>query len=665
METTERETWVVATLDGEELARVTGSRDDAEKWAGGRYGRFKIVRPGEIAETPLIPDEPNDESAAPEETEIVTDTTLVPDAAESNGGEETDETETERAPEPSDDGDQGGDSNAEAARDRAAEIPPEQDERNAAVTTTDVAGWKQLWYDVKTKHPEKLIAVLFGDEYVFNDDDAVIALDVIGDANLTIDDDLGCVKVHETGLENALEKLTAAGHQVAVANPAENECQVFGETPQRKDAAGNKVYGQIHVRKLAANEADREVVHSVDCTINPDGDDYDAFKARLEAEWDEEAYFVDDGDIFGEPHEPRPKPKQLEIKEKVLKGGVGGDAIKESAVPKKPNRDQIQDRINRLVAKHGVSVQRWPDLDERLADIGLAPVDATDAVWAAAEKELIRSQTAELKGRQKSVKLAELPDGTEFVISGGKDHPDWEGVKIAASGKDALVKVDRDGKMEEAVWPGATLVAPKKRKEPTIVREVQPMKIELAEGRSLLVTMGLAKAGEWDGGKIGERLNRLSGLIEDGLLKEPKGGHARALYVKINKAVDAGRPVVVEGNGKHVAAEANGHEEPAAPKKRGRPKKIVADAAPKEPKAAKVVKEPKTPKVPKPKERKTRVDGQPSNKEVVYKLWLGEKEIDPEKCLKKVSGAVKLTTIRAWIGQWKNKNNLPACAKTK
>ena len=60
--------------------------------------------------------------------------------------------------------------------------------------------------------------------------------------------------------------------------------------------------------------------------------------------------------------------------------------------------------------------------------------------------------------------------------------------------------------------------------------------------------------------------------------------------------------------------------------------------------------------------KKLPVDRSKSNKAVVYKLWTAGTK-DPEKLSAKVNNAVKLTTIKAWLNQWKNKKNLPSVAK--
>ena len=52
----------------------------------------------------------------------------------------------------------------------------------------------------------------------------------------------------------------------------------------------------------------------------------------------------------------------------------------------------------------------------------------------------------------------------------------------------------------------------------------------------------------------------------------------------------------------------------------------------------------------------------PSNKERVYRLWEKKPTVDPQKCFEEVEEAVKLTTIRSWINQWKKGKALPACA---
>lgn len=58
----------------------------------------------------------------------------------------------------------------------------------------------------------------------------------------------------------------------------------------------------------------------------------------------------------------------------------------------------------------------------------------------------------------------------------------------------------------------------------------------------------------------------------------------------------------------------------------------------------------------------------PSNKEVVYKLYLKDPKTAAEKAEqfhKAVKEAVKLTTIRSWISMWSHGKGLPACANKK
>jgi len=70
---------------------------------------------------------------------------------------------------------------------------------------------------------------------------------------------------------------------------------------------------------------------------------------------------------------------------------------------------------------------------------------------------------------------------------------------------------------------------------------------------------------------------------------------------------------------------------------------------------------PKKDKTPSSKKEKT--PRGPSNKEVIYLAWdQGAGESDPEKLLKKVKGAVKLTTIKSWMSMWGKGKGLPSCA---
>lgn len=76
---------------------------------------------------------------------------------------------------------------------------------------------------------------------------------------------------------------------------------------------------------------------------------------------------------------------------------------------------------------------------------------------------------------------------------------------------------------------------------------------------------------------------------------------------------------------------------------------------------------PKTPKAPKPAvARAPKQGGEPSNKEVVYKLWEASEdkpETLAQTCFQAVKEAVKLTTIKGWFASWKRGHTLPACAR--
>ena len=55
-------------------------------------------------------------------------------------------------------------------------------------------------------------------------------------------------------------------------------------------------------------------------------------------------------------------------------------------------------------------------------------------------------------------------------------------------------------------------------------------------------------------------------------------------------------------------------------------------------------------------------DHSKSNKAIIYLAWK-DGETDVAKLSKKVKGAIKDSTIKIWVGMWKNKKNLPAVAK--
>lgn len=64
------------------------------------------------------------------------------------------------------------------------------------------------------------------------------------------------------------------------------------------------------------------------------------------------------------------------------------------------------------------------------------------------------------------------------------------------------------------------------------------------------------------------------------------------------------------------------------------------------------LREPPPPKKPTP-------PGQPSNKQMVYELWLKDKNVRPEVCYEKVEGRVELSTVRNWLGMWRRGTGFP------
>ena len=101
-----------------------------------------------------------------------------------------------------------------------------------------------------------------------------------------------------------------------------------------------------------------------------------------------------------------------------------------------------------------------------------------------------------------------------------------------------------------------------------------------------------------------------------------------------------------------------GHLTPPA-KKADKPAKEKKEKAEK-PAKEKKEKTPKDPNAPKKGPR----DFSTSNKARVFSAWnKGAGETDVEKLAKIVEDEVKISTIKAWIQQWKSGKNLPASAK--
>lgn len=61
--------------------------------------------------------------------------------------------------------------------------------------------------------------------------------------------------------------------------------------------------------------------------------------------------------------------------------------------------------------------------------------------------------------------------------------------------------------------------------------------------------------------------------------------------------------------------------------------------------------------------KKKKVKGEMSNKAKVWSIWNKKKSSSPETLEKAINKQVKLSTIKGWLRDWTNGNNLPGIAK--
>ena len=174
------------------------------------------------------------------------------------------------------------------------------------------------------------------------------------------------------------------------------------------------------------------------------------------------------------------------------------------------------------------------------------------------------------------------------------------------------------------------------------------MKINECDAREVLVEIGLpmaATAAKYPVTKLTERLNKIHNQLDD--LAEPDSDKVKKIWKRVLAELKDGGSIVVVPD---EAADAEDESKDEAPAKETK--------AASEPKAKKTAKKAATAAKP----SKNGEHG-PSNKEAVYKLWKKKPSIEPQAAFEQINEAVKLTTIRSWINQWKNGSNLPACAK--
>lgn len=209
---------------------------------------------------------------------------------------------------------------------------------------------------------------------------------------------------------------------------------------------------------------------------------------------------------------------------------------------------------------------------------------------------------------------------------------------------------------------------PKAKSVPSKTEEKSVMKISEKEARSMCIAVGYKSMGDAKNCPITKVQHRINTAMLAGVddLEVPDHDDDKKTLKRVLESLRKGQEIVVVPD----TLDESMPEEDAAEEKAARADK--GDKKEKKAKVEKAVKEKKTPKAEtepsksghvKAEKKTNNTETGPSNKEVVYKLWKKKPSIEPQKCFEEVNEAVKLTTIRGWINQWKNGNNLPACAK--
>jgi hypothetical protein len=363
-------------------------------------------------------------------------------------------------------------------------------------------------------------------------------------------------------------------------------------------------------------------------------------------------------------------------KPRKLRAGNSSEVIEGNAAT-----DPVQDRINRMILKHGKTVTEWGNFADILEEEGLTAADVTPHKLQEAETFFVKRVKQATKGEifgqelhwcQPAKEKTDLADwdvwqtgcGRYRVVRSVSTCNDEHSFRVTyRNGGGIMRTLDRHFKSLARAFEGAeekhsqevgaAFVVSNKDKivsqakaaglsELPARTETQSgedvMKLTEKEARDLFAACGVPDAvtnddegkPKWNVSKLGKRLNSFHEV--DGV-QEPADAESLKLYKKVLAAAGK-KPIEIEG------AEKNGKPEPGKRKvKEGNPDKKPAKAK--------------------------KAEGGPSNKEQVYRLFEKKADVSPDDCFKKVEERVKLTTIRAWLSEWKRGSNLPSCAKAK
>ena len=133
----------------------------------------------------------------------------------------------------------------------------------------------------------------------------------------------------------------------------------------------------------------------------------------------------------------------------------------------------------------------------------------------------------------------------------------------------------------------------------------------------------------------------------------------QAMLEDILASCEKGEEIEIDTEAPSGEVQAQVQKVPSQPKRRGRPAKTTSSVEKSEPK-----KRTKRSEGPSSdagsRKRSPRKDGEPSTKQKVYSAWKQSGETLSPAELQSTYPQVQLTTVRSWLGGWKNKKNLPA-----
>lgn len=197
--------------------------------------------------------------------------------------------------------------------------------------------------------------------------------------------------------------------------------------------------------------------------------------------------------------------------------------------------------------------------------------------------------------------------------------------------------------------------------------------VSITRARKILGVLGFKTASGWDEAQLTKKIRNLP-VLADGALLEPKmqkqvnticnaikKGTPEVFVVDLSdEAADKKRAAEVVDAVARVAVKDEEKKTKRAKKEKNEVKKEAKEVKVKE--QAKKAVEAGDKKKKTKKETKKKEPGTPSNKQVIY----GKYKVSPEKAteqaekwFKEIKGAVKLTTIKGWIGMWNHGKGLP------